>query len=303
MATKTCPTCGAQYLAAVQVCPDCDVELTVEPTYDEYVEDDDEILDAEIVEVVEDDDGDDEQPDEGGARAGELAYELHEWAVESRQMLQALLAGADIPFAWQGTDLVVPAAFEERVDELVEQVEVTTLPTLDPDADKLAYDLDDWDDVRQERLFGALDEAGIPWELDVEGSLVVLEVDGDRVEELIDAVEFPDALEVDEQDADADEDLDDDLVGIEAADVLSEVFVAADRLKNNPRDADGVLSIVDHAGLMERLGLPFGFGSSQWEELVSATTALRDLIEGERTQDDEIADAARSLRDLLRPLV
>jgi hypothetical protein len=238
--------------------------------------------------------GQDDDPEVGEGAEGYVAYELHGWARESRGMLVQLLESADLPYAWEGTDLVAPAVFEERIDALVDQVEATDRPTLDPDADKLAYDLDDWSDAACTQLAQHLAEVGIAYEFDVEGALVVLADDEEAVEAALDAVEFPDALEEDDGDAGDEPD---------AQQVLSELFLAADRLRRNARDADGVLGLVGAAASAEGMRLPFGFEPRSWEVVKERAAALKAAIEEDTTADGDIEEQAEALRSLLRELV
>ena len=230
--------------------------------------------------------------------AGQVAYELHEWAVESRTMLDQLLAGEGIPRAWEGTDLVVPAFLEVRVDELVDQVDVTTLPALDPNADRLVYELYDWDDELLGRLTDALTESEIPHEYDEEGNLVVLADDEARVEAVLEAIEFPDALAVDDGEGG-----DEGPSGLEAQDALSDLFIAADRLHHHARDHEGVLGLVAATAAVERLPVPFGFAPQVWEDIVSRASALRDAVERDSLDDEAIEQEATRLRAVLRDLV
>ena len=293
--TKWCLQCGGEFLASVERCPDCELELV------------------------------DERPEPtlpaDESAGGEVLYDLAEWAGESRVMPEQLLEGESVPHAWQGATLHVPVAFEARADNLVDHVEVATLPTLDPDADQVAYDLSDWSDDLQTHLVQILVTDGIPHEFDVDGDLVVLAEDEERVERLIVAVEFPDALPIDdgaEDGADADEadddgedddgeddDGEDDDGGVDAQQVLSDLFVAADRLMHDARDHEGVLSLVDAADRAEAIRLPYGFDPAVWKDLVEQAVGLRAVFEG--TADDESDEAiehqARDLRSALRPLV
>lgn len=283
MATKFCMQCAGEFIDTVTTCPDCDLELVGERPSDH--------LDA----------------DDLGA-AGQVQYELHEWAVESRVMLEQLLESATIRHAWSGTDLIVAAAVEARVDALIEQVEVTTLPTLDPDLPKIAYDIDDWSDEQQTVLMHALDEVAIAYEFDLDGALVVLEENEERVEAILDEIEFPDALPVDDETGDpgADDGADggrDSVDGLQAADVMSDLFVAADRLRKNARDAEGVLTLVERADVAGRLRLPYGFSRSVWNDIVGQATTVKDLLEGEEADDAEIEEHAEVLRDTLRQYV
>ena len=282
MATKFCMQCGGEFIASVDTCPDCDLDLVGEQPEDHL---------------------------EGSDAEGEVSYELHEWAAESRVMLESLLESAGIRRAWSGTDLIVPAALESQVDGLVDQVEVTTLPTLDPDLPKVAYDVDDWSDEQQTLLMHALDEVAIGYEFDIEGALVVLEENEERVEAILDDIEFPDALAVDDDGTDDDDDSDsadagvDSVDGVGAADVMSDLFVAADRLRRNARDAEGVLSLVDRADVAGRLRLPYGFSRAAWSDIVVQATTVKDLLEGDDADDETIREHAQVLRDTLRTYV
>jgi hypothetical protein len=316
VATKFCPECGDEFVDTTEACPDCEIALV------------------------------DERPDiADGPKKGQTTYELHEWAVESRVMLESLLTGQGLPHAWEGTDLQVPAALESKVDVLIEQVEVTTEPNLDPDAPKVAYELADWDDEQQTVLIQSLDAKGIPYDFDVDGSLVVLESDDPVVEAVFD--ELTGAGSDDDEAEDGDEDGDDgdgdggeptarqleaDVdeveaevdaldaaegrdVGDPASDVLetgieldaqsvmSDLFVAADRLRKKAADHQGVLTMVDRAADAERMRLPFGFNRHDWEQIVEQATALRDLIEDDDSKDADIEARATVLRGTLRPFV
>lgn len=288
MATKFCMQCAGEFIDTVERCPDCDLDLVDEQPSDH-------LADA----------GDRSDAD------GQVQYELHEWAVESRVMLEQLLESAGIRHAWSGTDLIVGAPDEARVDALVDQVEVTTLPTLDPDLPKLAYDIEDWSDEQQTLLMHALDEVAIAYEFDLDGALVVLEENEERVEIILDKIEFPDALPIDDDAADDDDEIDgddddgprDSVDGLEAAEVMSDLFVASDRLQRNARDAEGVLTLVARADVARRLRLPYGFSTAVWSDIVGQATTVKDLLEGAEADDETIEEHAKVLRDTLRQYV
>jgi hypothetical protein len=281
-ATRYCTNCGGEFIASVEICPDCEIELV------------------------------DERPDAlvGSDAEGHIEYELHEWAGQSRSMLEQLLEAEAIPRVWEGTDLVVPAAFEARVDALLEQVEVTEQPSLDPDAPKVAYDIDDWSDAAQTELIRALDEREVAYEFAVDGALVVLEEDEEVVEAILDAIEFPDddGEEGDEEDEDEDDGEEDDddaeaYDGPEAMDVISDLFVAADRLMHSATDAEAVLSMVERADDAARMPLPYGFDKAVWRTITDQAAGLKDALEGDDTADETIEGQARDLRATLRSYV
>ena len=297
MATKFCPECGDEFVATAETCPDCEVALV------------------------------DERPEHAGEhKTGQTTYELHEWAVESRVMLESLLAGQALPHAWEGTDLQVPAALESKVDALIKQVEITTEPNLDPDAPKVAYELTDWDDEQQTELIQALGAKGVPYDFDIDGSLVVLEADDAVVEAVFDELtadgdedgdepeagaavaEAPAEAEAEDDDeaGDAEDDGDDVLdtgIELDAQAVMSDLFVAADRLRKKATDHEGILTMVDRANDAARMRLPFGFDRKDWESIVEQSTKLRDLIEDDESSDEDIEAHAAILRGTLRSLV
>jgi hypothetical protein len=105
------------------------------------------------------------------ARAGGREFELDEWSVEDRGLLDRLLTGEGIAHVWQGSTVIVPQVDEHRVDDLIDQVEVeaeAAAGALGGDGDRRVIDGeetdadlededDDWDDGvdAQEVLGGA----------------------------------------------------------------------------------------------------------------------------------------------------
>jgi hypothetical protein len=103
--TRYCPSCGAEYVDTVQSCADCLVPLQDTPSA------------AAAPEI----------PEAPPAPASDdheiLVYELNTWAPEQRSQLEVVLAQEGIPYQWEDTDLLVPAADEARVDGLLDQIE------------------------------------------------------------------------------------------------------------------------------------------------------------------------------------
>ncbi len=230
----------------------------------------------------------------------QIAYELDGWARENRELLGRLLESEAIAHAWEAGTLVVRVDDEDRVDHLVEQVELGS--GLDPDEEQVVYDLDGWTDEQQDELVDQLTAAGIAYEWDEDGGLAVRETDEERVEALLDAIEYPDALPAEDADRDDEDDEGDEGDGLLAQDTLSELFVAADRLTHDPEDHEGVLSLVDAARLVATLPLPFGFEKATWDAVLARVGELRTALEGD-ADDDDVLDKARSLRMLLRQYV
>ena len=208
----------------------------------------------------------------------ETEYQLDDWSREGHQLLERVLVASEVPHVWQGGLLVVRRADEERVDALIDEVQVATLPTLTPGGERVVYEVAEWVDDAKFQLADSLDAAGVAWEWDGMGDLVVDGADEDAVDDRIDA------LDLDEGDTEGPATGAD---GLGSADVLSDLFVAADRLRRNARDHQGVLALVDRVQDLEGLGLPYGFDRQAWESLVAEGVALRALFE----TDDDVDDA------------
>jgi hypothetical protein len=161
--------------------------------------------------------------------------------------------------------------------------------TLEPSEDEVGYDLADWGDSERRQLATALAAEGVAsrWE-DME--LVVREVDADRVEELIDEIDNPDALAADEIDDDG------------GADVLSALYVASDVLQHDPGSAVAIVELLEASERASELGPPYGLDGDLWREVVRRTDTLADLL-GTDAEEDDVMAAAKALREAVRPLV
>jgi hypothetical protein len=229
----------------------------------------------------------------------QIAYEFDELEPMQRLAMDELFAGHGIPHAWDGMSLVVREEDEEEADRLIDEADRDAF--LDSGAEQVSYDLADWDDDRRAELAQALDLAGIEHAWDEHGELVVLDTDEERVDAIVDAIEYPDQLEVDDE---AELEAEDELAadGLDPQDVLSELFVAADRLMHDPLDHEGVLSLVDAARMAESLPLPYGFAPAVWQDLLGQVKRLQASLEGE-VDDDSVIEQATTLRTTLRNFV
>ena len=126
----------------------------------------------------------------GDDEVGEwLAYELHEWSLESRVMLQQLLVVDKVVHSWQGTTLMVHESLEETVDSLVDEVEETerakeaTTRPIGPEDSLTAFELAEWPEALRAELLELLVQARVPHVLDTEGEAAEVEpVEGEPVE-------------------------------------------------------------------------------------------------------------------------
>ncbi|MGH9185538.1 MAG: hypothetical protein ACRD0U_06970 [Acidimicrobiales bacterium] len=267
--TRWCPLCGSEYLAGVPMCVDCLVPLVdTKPLTVDEVGDDDE---------------------------GQIVYELADLGEMDLFELDQALRAAAIVHAWDGGSLVVRESDEDRVDDVVDRI--GRAERLD-DGPQVVYEMADFDEEQRDDLGESLDHAGIAHDWDDNGDLVVQERDEERVDVILDALDNPDQLPVD----DGFDPLGGDSDGLKATDALSELFVAADRLMHDPEDHEGVLSLVDAARLAESLPVPYGFAPAVWKDLVGQATELRFLLEGD-ADDDTVIERARELRTQLRQWV
>ena len=318
MSVKVCPTCGSEYLASVSVCADDGTELVESDVEEMEALIDDEIAHADDLDRAdldpdadEDDDQDDDGDGDGEVRnpGDQVAYELGDWDNQSRVLLGQLLTGESLIHVWEAGTLVIRADDEERVDELVEQVEITNQPTLDPEKEQVVYELEDWPEEKANALADSLGDAGIPFGFDESGDLVVHEEDEDRIEPLIDQVDLNFSMDGDEIANEGDEDDDDgeEADGLATQDALSDLFIAADRLLHDAKDKDGVLGLVNGANAVNRFALPYGFAPGVWADIKTRSATLRDVLEGpadaDAADDDAIKESARELREVLRQYV
>lgn len=159
---------------------------------------------------------------------------------------------------------------------------------IDEDVERIAYDLDGWDDENRARLLDGLTDEAIPH--GVEGDeLLVHEIDEQRVDELIESIVHPDA----------------EPAGAEAGggDVMGALFVAADRLVRDPRDGDGRSSLATAIDAGRSAPPPYGMDRLWWDGVLAQAAELIALVAGHAPDDEAVVDRARTLREGLRPYV
>ena len=263
----------------------------------------------------------DSDQDAADGEAGEwLAYELHEWSLESRVMLKQLLTVDQVVHSWQGTTLMVHESLEEKVDSLVDEVEETekakeaTSRPIGPEDSLTAFELAEWSEALRAELVERLVQARVPHILDTDGDategdategdadqetepgevcdLLVREADEDRVELVIDD------LLAREEEAQFEE-----LDGLEVNELLSRLFVACDRLRKDPGDLDGVRGVTTNARRIAGVRTPFGFSAPSWRNLRNSVGELLDLVESEDADREDLRERAHRMSDTLRTLV
>jgi hypothetical protein len=174
------------------------------------------------------------------------------------------------------------------VDDLVDEAEATIVPTLDPESERVVYEVAEWTPEARADLADALVEEGVRHEFDDMGDLVVDAIDEDRVDAIIDEL------------SDEDDEEDD---GPEANEVLSALFLAADKLKRSPRDARAAGAALESVDEVIRMSPPYGFDRRTWAQIGLRAGKLRTTLDAELTDDDAVIAAAEELRELIHPLV
>ena len=194
---------------------------------------------------------------------------------------------------WEAGTLVVAARDAEVVDDLIDEIEERSALNLAPDVEPVVYDVRDWPAGLEDRFVEALIEARIAHMRGYQEITVGVD-DEERVDALVEEVtsawedEQPDEGEEEEPDA---------------QEVLSELFVTSDRLLHDASDKAATVRFDDAADAVGSMRLPFGFAEGDWSAIKAAVVALRERLGDADAQDDDIEEAATTLRSLLRPLV
>jgi len=171
---------------------------------------------------------------------------------------------------------------DDGVDDLVEDDQ-------DEDDDEIVFELTDWREDERARLGESLRSSGIDHEGE-EGDLVVAEADADRAEAAIEAIEYPDELPVDAGDTAPPEDEG-------TYEIMSALFVAADRLQHDPDDPliGGEFDVA--AETAGGVGPPYGFDAQVWRQVQELAANVCDQLD--EADPDVIARDAAALRQLL----
>ena len=266
-----CFQCAREYVEEVDECAECGVGLVEEkPTPPEDVGDQDE---------------------------DQVAYELYDWSFEARRMLDGLLTGEGISHGWQGAVLITREADEDRVDGLVEQAAAADGPILDPEIDKVSYDMEDWPADAQSALIDALGLAGIPHQFDADGDLEVAEEQEEEVDGIIDKVTERLAIESELGEAET------VMEGLQLNDFLGDVLALANKLRKNAGDAKSTISMVGKAEELADIKTPFGFDSQSWANIRLSASRMSDALSDEDRDEETVTEAADTLSEQLRSVV
>jgi hypothetical protein len=160
--------------------------------------------------------------------------------------------------------------------------------------DTLVYEMDGWEPAERGALERLLDGEAIAhrWEGD---DLVVPEEAEDRIDALMDTIEYPDTLEEVAEDDEGDDEA--------VYRVMSALFVAADRIAAE-RVVDVGLAgdLVTASAVAASTPPPFGVEAASWTQVQQLADSIVAAIEADADDDVIVRDAA-TLRGLLRRFV
>ncbi|HZN15805.1 MAG TPA: hypothetical protein VFB78_16170 [Acidimicrobiales bacterium] len=162
------------------------------------------------------------------------------------------------------------------------------------DVDEVVYDLSDWSTGDRSQLEQLLTSGEIIHRWEVGTDLVVLEANADAVELLLDEVEaagaVPPLAAIDDEADDGDDEA--------VYQVMSDLFVAADRLQKDPSDAANAGDFYVAADAVAVTPAPFGIDRLEWQQVQELAASLATAMESD-IDDDVLARDASALRSLL----
>lgn len=283
----------------------------VEEDLDEVEDDRDEVedlgdldLDADLDE--DDDDRDDAaEADNASVRlsrvehtvdaAGGYVYDLADWPRDIRQELDAMIVDVGVERVWQGPELVVRSMDGPDVVDAMDELILAHGVTGGIAGERVLYEIGNWPSGFKASVVESLNVAGIKFEWDQSGNLVVAARDEATVDGIFESMPDPDEVA---EDAD----------GLEVQDLLTELYAAVDVLYKNPDSPSSRLSLANVADRIEWVPVPFGFEASDWDRLVADAVSLRasvdaDAVAGENADEAEFVTRCTALRTRLRSLV
>lgn len=249
--------------------------------------------------------------------ATRVVYDLSMWSFDQQAELAAELAEAEVPHAWNGSDLMVPEECEAAADGVINAVEArlgivydvsaghahdnpsAASVGLTPGQPVTEYELDEWSDHQRELLGRAFTRQSIPFRW-VDDVVLVHTDDEDVVEALMDMVENGE-VGLSEALGEHDDGDDDERLPFET---LTVFFLAGDRLRRDPLDADGLEQLLEAVDAAESERPPYGVDLRLWKRVCELADELAGaLVDDEIPDEDAAMDIAAELHDLLRPYI
>ena len=187
-------------------------------------------------------------------------------------------------------------ADEEAVDEAIAETEVAEMPTLDLNEPTMVYELGALGKEQHARLLRRLNETGLSHAFDRHGDLWVYESDEEKIDALFGTLDEADVGE---------REFGPGVEDVDPAAIMSDLFVAAARLRKKPNDARGIVDFVEANSIVARMTLPYGLTREVWGTVVDQSAELSEILEGPRDHesDDEVSELATELHAVLRTMV
>jgi hypothetical protein len=177
------------------------------------------------------------------------------------------------------------------------------LPPSEVDDDQFAYDLVEWPPEDRAIATADLVELGIPYRWEDNLVLVVPATAEAQVDAILDEID-ENAMAGESGDLDVAEFPEDDGEdgGEEAAQAMSDLFIAADGLQHGTYDEQRVVEFMEAAAAVAESLPPYGIEPHVWARVQNEAGAITTALE--KGDDDEgTAEAAKALRALLRQYV
>ena len=214
-----------------------------------------------------------------------LLFDCGAWSRDDRAALDAALGASSIDRVWQGPELVVGLLDEHLVEEAFDDLGVGQAD-LSAATDQVVYEVGEWPRVLRDSLAESLLVAGIAAGWDDLADLHIAATDEATVDAIVEAMPDPDEVFEEAE-------------GTEVQDLLTQLYAAVDRLKDNPKIPGARLDVIEAADRMDRLAVPFGFDAAQWRDLVERAGDLRDEIDRTTSApaDDEAGAGAVAAAD------
>ena len=219
----------------------------------------------------------------------DLEVDLSDWSTPEHDAVTRHLVDQGIRHHWDEFKLYVPRAEQERVDVILDDVGGVGEP-LDNNRNQVAYDLSDWDDDRLMALGDALDEAGVAFDWDGE-ELFAYEDDEQLLDQVIDGVAHPHELDVESDEGDA------------GAELLGELFIASDRLQNDPDNHEMSVTLLDLSRVVDKAAVPYGLAEKEWQQIKDRVEILSRALTDSPIDENTAGAAASELRNTVRPYV
>jgi hypothetical protein len=180
-------------------------------------------------------------------------------------------------------DCGVPLA-DTPPDEVTASTDVTRVADAEFE-DELVYELHELTDDQRAELELQLTSAAVVHRWEIGNDLVIASNDEGLVDELLDHIEFFET---------GGDDGDDEVVYA----VMSELFVAVDRLQSSPGDIAAAGEFYQAAEAAASTAVPFGVDGGVWRDVKGMASALEQALEAD-ADDSDIARDAAALRQLL----